>query len=145
MEQSDLLTWDEKFSVGIPVIDEQHKKLVRMTNELFLGCERPDITIVYFIKTIQSAVNYARSHFALEEKYMIEVHYPDYAAHKKEHEDFVAEVLRQVRLFEQGKTAPLSFAQFLKNWLLNHIAVMDKKYSPFFMPIADKIVLPDTK
>jgi hemerythrin len=132
--------WDEAFSVGVPVIDQQHQELVRMTNELFLGCEQAGTTIVYFMKAIQGAVNYAKIHFATEEKYMIQVNFPDYGVHKKEHEDFVAEVLRQVRSFEQGKTAPLTFALFLKDWLLNHIAVSDKKFSPFFLPIADQIV-----
>jgi hemerythrin len=71
---------------------------------------------------------------------MLQVNYPDYTAHKHEHEKFTAEVLSQIRLFEQGKTAPLSFALFLKNWLLNHIAISDKKYSDYLIPIADQIV-----
>jgi hemerythrin len=33
--------------------------------------------------------------------------------------------------FEAGNTAPIELAQFLKKWLLNHIAVSDKQYAPF--------------
>jgi hemerythrin len=139
MENSLSVQWDEAFSVGVPVIDGQHKELVRMTNALFEGCERGGATIVYFMRTIQGAVNYAKIHFATEEKYMVQVDYPDYEVHKREHESFVGEVLHQVRLFERNQTQPMDFALFLKNWLLNHIAVSDKKFSPFFIPIADQI------
>jgi hemerythrin len=132
--------WDDAFSVGVPVIDGQHKELVRMTNVLLEGCEQGRTTIVYFMRTIQAAVNYAKIHFATEEKYMLQVDYPEYEDHKREHEGFVQEVLHQVRLFEQNQTRPLDFALFLKNWLLNHIAVVDKKFSPFLIPIAEQIV-----
>ncbi|MDR1317034.1 MAG: bacteriohemerythrin [Spirochaetales bacterium] len=141
LEKSPFVYWDDSFSVGVPLIDEQHKELVRMTNVLFEGCERGGTGLVSFMQTIQSATNYAKIHFATEEKYMVLVSYPDYEPHKREHESFVAEVLRQVRLFEQNKTQPMDFALFLKNWLLNHIAVSDKKFSPFFIPIADQIVV----
>jgi hemerythrin len=140
MENANLVKWVDAYSVGISAIDKQHQELVRMTNELFRGCERKDLTIVYFMRAIQEAVKYSKVHFATEEKYMLQVNYPDYPAHKNEHEKFIAEVLGQIRLFEQGKTAPLSFALFLKNWLLNHIAVSDKKYSDYLIPIADQIV-----
>jgi hemerythrin len=140
MENVNLVKWSDDYSVGILAIDNQHKELVKMTNALFLGCERTGLTVVYFMKAIQAAVKYAKIHFATEEKYMIQVNYPDYAAHKKEHENFVTEVLSQTRLFEEGKTVPLTFALFLKNWLLNHIAISDKKYSKFLIPIADQIV-----
>jgi hemerythrin len=140
MEKSNFIQWDEAFSVGVPVIDRQHKELVRMTNALFESCEQNDAVTPYFMRAIQGAANYAKTHFATEEKYMRMVNYPDYAAHKKEHEEFVAEVLRQVRLFEQNQARPMDFALYLKNWLLNHIAVSDQKFSPFFVPIADQIV-----
>ncbi|MDR2094125.1 MAG: bacteriohemerythrin [Treponema sp.] len=140
MENANLVKWVDAYSVGIPVIDKQHKELVKMTNDLFLGCERTELTVVYFMKAIQKAVNYSKIHFATEEKYMLKVNYPEYEAHKKEHTAFVTEVLNQIKLFEQGKTAPLSFALFLKNWLLNHIAISDKKYSSYLIPIADQIV-----
>jgi hemerythrin len=140
MTKSTFVQWDTAFSVGVPVIDGQHRELVRMTNVLFESYEQHEAMAAYFMRAIQSATNYAKVHFATEEKYMLLVGYPDYEVHKKEHEEFVAEVLRQVRLFEQNQTQPMDFALFLKNWLLNHIAVSDKKFSPFFMPIADQIV-----
>jgi hemerythrin len=130
MANSNLVQWSDEYSVQCEAIDNQHKELVRMTNELFEGCEKRD-SMAYFMKAIQGAVMYAKTHFSTEEKYMQKGHYPDFAAHRKEHEDFVEEVLRQVKSFEDGHTSPLDFAKFLKNWLLNHIAISDKKYAPY--------------
>ena len=134
MVNSNLVTWSDEYSVQFEAIDNQHKQLVKMTNDLFVGCEKMD-SMSYFMRAIQGAVTYAKTHFSTEEKYMQQGHYPGFAAHRKEHEDFVEEVLRQVRSFEEGKTSPLDFAKFLKNWLLNHIAISDKKYAPYLASI----------
>jgi hemerythrin len=141
MASSHLVTWIDAYSVGSKLIDTQHKGLVEMTNELFKGCDRGDEVISY-MKTIQSAVNYAKIHFATEERFMQKVGYPQYDTHKKEHESFVAEVLKQVKTYEDGNSEPIDFALFLKNWLLNHIAVSDKQYSPYLEKIKDEEFAP---
>ena len=133
--------WQNAFSVGSQLIDNQHKGLVEMTNSLFRGCERHD-EMLSFMSTIQKAVNYAKTHFATEEKFMQKTKYPEYALHKSQHESFVAEVLKQVKNFEEGNCSPLDFALFLKNWLLNHIAVSDKKYAPYLTSIKDEEFAP---
>ena len=126
------VVWDDSFSVGFEPIDIQHKELVLMTNELLQGCKRGAMAAdIAFLRIIRKAVEYAKTHFADEEKYMDQTNYPKLNEHKKEHEDFVAQVLKAVKEFESGNTAPLSMAEFLKNWLLNHIAVSDKQYAPY--------------
>jgi hemerythrin len=141
MSESNIVTWIGEYSVGSDLIDDQHKGLVSMTNELFRGCERHDETIA-FMRAIQKAVSYAKTHFATEERFMQKANYPEYASHKKEHEDFVQVVLQQVKNFEVGTCAPIDFALFLKNWLLNHIAVSDKKYSPYLQCVKDEEFAP---
>ena len=134
--------WQDAFSVGSELIDNQHKGLVDMTNSLFQSCERHD-EMLSFMRTIQKAVNYAKTHFATEEKFMQKTNYPEYALHKSQHDSFVAEVLKQVKKFEENACTPLDFALFLKEWLLNHIAVSDKKYSPYLKNITDEEFAPD--
>jgi hemerythrin len=135
------VAWSDDFSVGSELIDTQHKGLVEMTNSLFRGCERHD-EMISFMRAIQSAVNYAKIHFATEERFMQKTNYPDSAAHKAEHDAFVAEVLSQVKKFETGACTPLDFALYLKNWLLNHIAVSDKKFTPYLKYIRDEEFAP---
>jgi len=126
------VAWDDSFSVGIEHIDNQHKELVKMVNDLYKACKMGALSedIVY-LRTVSKALEYARVHFADEEKYMGIVSYPELAEHKKQHEDFVVEIKNSIKLFEYGKAAPIEMANFLKDWLLNHIAISDKKYAPY--------------
>jgi len=128
----DFVTWDDDFSVGFAAIDNQHKDLVLMVNELFKGCERGAVAAdMAFLRTIRKALEYAKNHFADEEKYMAQSGYPNLNEHKKQHEDFVVTVIKATHGFEAGETAPLEMARFLKDWLLNHIAISDKQYAPY--------------
>ena len=126
------VTWDDAFSVGFDVIDDQHKELVKMVNELFEGCEHGAAAADQaFFRIIKKAVDYARNHFSDEVKYMIQAEYPEVNEHRKQHDDFMMSVLKAMHEFEAGKAAPLELALFLKDWLLNHIAKSDKQYAPF--------------
>jgi hemerythrin len=125
--------WHSSYSVGIKLIDDQHQELIRMTNALFRSCLQGDKAArEFFRKVIRSALDYIKFHFSTEEKIFILVNYPLAAVHKKEHEGFVIEVIKQAKDFEEGrKFVPNAFARFLKNWVLSHIAVSDKKYAEY--------------
>lgn len=133
----DIIQWKDTYSVGIKAIDDQHKGLINMTNDLFLSCLKGDEAArTFFKKVIHNAVEYIKVHFDTEEKIMRKIKYPEFAAHKKEHENFVAEVLLRVKDFEEGrKFVPNVFARFLKEWVLGHIAMSDKKYAHFIWSI----------
>ena len=132
----DSVIWDNSFSVGFDPIDVQHKELVKMTNELFQACEQGVIAAdMAFLQTMKKALNYAETHFADEEGYLTEVNYPYLDEQKDQHEDFVAEVQKSIEEFEAGNIEPVSLARFLKKWLLNHIAVYDKKYAPYLVKL----------
>ena len=128
----DSVTWDNAYSVDFEPIDIQHKELVTMVNVLFDACRQgADAADKVFLQTIKKAVVYARNHFSDEEQYMLKASYPDLNNHRKLHDDFVATVLKSMQEYESGNTAPVDMAQFLKKWLLNHIAISDKQYAPY--------------
>ncbi|MDR2759459.1 MAG: hemerythrin, partial [Spirochaetaceae bacterium] len=65
--------------------------------------------------------------------------YPDFAVHKKEHEEFVKQVLEEVKAFEEGKKfIPNVFVRFLRDWTLTHIAMSDKKYAEYILALKKK-------
>ena len=126
------VTWDDSFSVGFELIDDQHKELVNMVNGLFESCDKGAAAAdKAFLQTIKKAADYTRDHFSTEDKYMVLASFPNISEHRKQHDEFFATVLKAMKEFESGKTAPHELAQFLKSWLLNHIAVSDKQYAPF--------------
>jgi len=130
----DSVAWDDSYSVGFEPIDNQHKNLVLMTNELFQACKEGVIAAdIAFLQTMKKAVEYAETHFADEENYMREANYPHLDEHKELHEDFVESVVNSIEEFEAGNAEPIDMARYLKKWLLNHIAISDKKYMPYLV------------
>jgi hemerythrin len=120
--------------VGVKAIDDQHKELLALTNDLFNHCVGDEASErAYFKKIIGKAVEYVKVHFATEEKIMLATKFKGYWNHKMEHDAFVLNVVEQIKLFESGKPFTLlAFTRFLKNWILTHIAVTDKQYIGHF-------------
>ncbi|MDR2313394.1 MAG: bacteriohemerythrin [Spirochaetaceae bacterium] len=131
MENGVFVEWDNRYSVGIPLIDEQHKKLIEMTNTLYEAClGGTETATAHFREVVRGTVDYVKYHFTAEEKLLENAKYPDLACHKKEHESFILKIFEEVKKFEEGKKfVPNVFVRYLKDWILAHIAVEDKKYA----------------
>jgi hemerythrin len=138
--KSDLVTWSPTFSVGIKLIDDQHKELLNLTNDLFNHCVGNEAEErSYFEKVIHEAVKYVKIHFSTEEKIMRQTSFSGFLDHKREHEAFVLTVVEQVQAFNEGKKFNLTtFTKFLKNWILTHIALQDKQYFEYFKKVATR-------
>jgi len=136
--KSKLVSWSPSFSVGIKIVDDQHKGLIKLVNDMFshvIGDEIAERS--YFQKVIKEAVKYVKIHFATEEKIMIATKFPGYMQHKKAHDSFVLAIVANIKDYEAGKKFTLAtFTRYLKEWVLTHIAVMDKGYFDYFKRIA---------
>ena len=136
--KAELISWSAAFSVGINLIDDQHKELFKLVNDMFNHVVKDaQAERAYFKKVIERAVEYVKVHFYTEEKIMLYNHFPGYSEHKKAHDTFVLTVVDKVQNFEAGKKfILLEFTQFLKEWILTHIAIMDKGYFSYFSQTA---------
>ena len=134
----ELITWSKTFACGIKLIDDQHKNLVDLVNEMFNHVSGDDEQEKsYLSRVINEAVMYIKVHFATEEKIMMATQFSGYADHKIAHDRFIATVGKNISDFSSGKKFTLySFTNFLKNWILSHIAVMDKQYIVYLKKIA---------
>jgi len=137
-----IVTWQDSYSVGIKLIDEQHMKLIKLTNKLFDSCmsghERSKSESI-FLDVIQEVIDYVGYHFGTEEKIMEKINYPAYKMHKQEHMNFIKEVLIKVEEFRFGKiNTALSFVYYLRDWVLHHIAVNDKKLGNYLLEMKRK-------
>jgi len=134
------VTWSNSYSMGVKIVDDQHKGLLEFVNDLFnhaSGNEAEERA--YFKEVIQQAVKYIKEHFHTEEKLMIATKFPGYMEHKKIHDQFTLTVVNTVKDFEAGKRLVLKkFAYFLKDWVLTHVAVEDVQYAAYFKKIATR-------
>lgn len=138
--KAELIKWSSTFACGVRVIDDQHKGLVNLVNELFnhiTGNEKEELE--YFNKVINEAVKYVKVHFETEEKIMRATSFSGYAEHKRAHESFILNVVYNVKEYQETKRISLgTFTKFLKEWILSHVAVMDKQYFEYFSKIATR-------
>jgi hemerythrin len=123
-----LIEWNDAFSVGIDSIDEQHKGLLDLLNKLVNQLGRPVDR-----KVTEDAVNklleYTVFHFSTEEYLMRKADYPEYDAHKAEHEMLVKKASDFFKDFVQQKTdLTEDIVIFLRDWVFNHILKTDMKY-----------------
>ncbi len=137
---TEIVTWSERLACGIKLIDDQHKGLVELVNDMFNHATGNSIQEHdYFNIVIQEVVKYVKVHFATEEKIMIATKFSGYAEHKKAHDSFVLAVVDNINDYKAGNRLTLStFTKFLKEWILSHIAMMDKQYFEYFRKIATR-------
>ncbi len=126
-----LLTWQDKYSVGIKQIDDQHKQLFTMINDLndamLVGKGKDALMPI-----LNKLASYCISHFAVEEKLFDTHGYPETADHKEKHYKMNAKVKSLIGDVQSGKsTVSIEVMNFLKNWLDKHIMETDQKYAPY--------------
>jgi hemerythrin len=128
-----LVVWNDKLSINIKSIDDQHKKLIELINDFYENiANRSNKQNVS--QVLSGLKKYIEEHFAFEEKYMKFYHYPDFGRHKKEHESFINRVKEIEDKFNSDQTVlSLDITSFLFDWLKKHIMISDKRYSEFFI------------
>jgi hemerythrin len=125
------LKWEDKFTVGIKAIDDDHKKLIQLMVDLWDSIEMgKGRTII--VDVLQKLLDYTRTHFTDEEKIMIANNYPDYDQHKTDHDRFVNEVMNAAKDYIEKRAIPTQkILTFLARWLMGHILVYDKNLGKF--------------
>jgi len=126
-----LISWNENLSVGIKSIDEQHKKLVGMVNDLHsaMGSGRGKEIMS---QTVAGLVEYTKGHFCYEEELMKKHSYPGLLNHKLKHDNLTKQVSGLDKKIKDGQAVvTVEVMNFLKDWLSTHIQSEDKNYGPF--------------
>ncbi|MCB1515384.1 MAG: hemerythrin family protein [Hyphomicrobiaceae bacterium] len=128
-----VLEWSDEFSVGIDLIDKQHKILIRAINLLAMAVEY-NSSRELMREIFVTLRDYTDTHFAYEEELFDRFSYPETDKHKAEHRSLLSQV---VNLEQRWKTGEAEIGpevlKFLVNWLRTHILGSDKKYSDFLI------------
>jgi len=125
------IKWSDDLSVGIDMVDEDHKKLLSLINQLQTAAHyQTDNTLIE--STLNDLVDYTKYHFSREEQLMEQNNYPDLTGHKEQHEAMVNQVTEFINEYRTDNTRTIdNVISYLKTWLINHIKGTDREYIPY--------------
>ena len=145
VSNENIVVWDEKYATGITLIDDQHKELVNLTNQLYQAClgENEELGAA-FKEALGRMVEYVKFHFSVEQQLMERVKFPDSAEHAVQHGVMVKSILDAAKEFSEGKKfVPNQFVRTLRDWVFSHIALYDKAYAVYILEQKKKGLLND--
>lgn len=122
------IIWSSEYEIGIPVIDNQHKRIVEYINTVH-ELQQQGNGDDQLRAVLHNLVDYTLSHFAFEEALMEEAGYSDLADHQLAHKAFARQIEQLRRRFNQGNEVASELAGMLQTWLLKHIMNDDLSYS----------------
>lgn len=130
------IEWNDEYLLGINEIDNQHKKLLKIANELYdLIVDSEEAYKNTLSVVLKKLTDYTIYHFSNEEAFMSEYGYTGTATHKISHDSFIAEVNSQIKLLTTAnKESAEKFYVYIVNWVLMHIAKADKIWAKFVKP-----------
>ncbi len=125
------IVWSKILSVGFEEIDEDHRKLIGIFNELNRAVTAGDAAD-YLAATLEELINCTVWHFSHEERLMLKHRYAGIEEHKAEHRELVlgARELQQQLLAAGQRVADEQIA-FLDRWLTAHILTTDQRLGAF--------------
>ena len=125
------INWDSTYSVGVKTIDEQHKRIVDIINQLI-----EDSHLYVHSERISEMLGqlrvYAREHFKDEESLLKKHKFHNIDLHKEEHMEFRLRLLElcQDTMNEKG-SVPQELLTFVRNWWFDHILLSDMEFKSF--------------
>lgn len=124
-----LVRWSDAMSVGVPSLDDQHKKMLTLLNQLHDGMMTGKDKLALG-DVLKALISMTAIHFKYEEELLARSGYPDDATHRGEHAVLTRQVIEIRRQYESvGPSAmTIPVMSFLKNWLVAHIQGADMKY-----------------
>lgn len=124
-----LMSWNNKYSVGVEELDSQHKTLMEILNELHAAtlkgkAKEAAVTVLPRLAVL------AREHFAAEERLMESIKFPGLDAHRARHSDLTAKVKEFAARHEKGdSTVYMEALYFVRDWLHKHMQAEDQEYA----------------
>lgn len=124
------LVWQERFNLGVEVIDKEHKKLFSILNRLLSDKQKDEKSQWIYQEGIKYFKEHAMKHFAEEEVYMASISYPGFETHRRIHDNFRKQTLPTLeKELNQTDYSPEAIEHFLgvcSGWLIGHTLTEDR-------------------
>lgn len=112
--------------VAIPSMNDTHLEEMLIIDKLDTAVANNDVKTIATL--IDELLKHTTIHFMNEDNMMKEAQYPDYGAHKSEHDRHLQELGSLVKYFEKNKDSKAIYAYSKGNltpWRIHHIETMD--------------------
>lgn len=123
------LIWENRFNIGVEIIDREHKKLFKIINKLLEFSEQEEKSTWVCREGIKYFKEHAAKHFTEEENYMASISYKGLEMHKRIHEDFrlctIPALEKELKQTDYSKDAISHFLGVCAGWLVSHTLVED--------------------
>lgn len=124
------IQWNDEFAIGVEAIDKDHKAIFDKYQALY-GFMKQGLGHQYYEELAEFLTGYVDAHFSREEKYQAAINYKDCEAHKAYHKKFIDELKGMLAAKKDQEISNLDLIRmnmFIKDWLLHHIFIEDRKY-----------------
>jgi hemerythrin len=124
-----LILWTDHMSVGVKLLDNDHKKLVLLVNNLsdgvVAGQARQELE-----SNFGKLVEFTRLHFSNEERLLEETGYSGTAAHRQEHNRLLDQLMELQARFLSGaeEAKDQDVMNRLRAWLFKHTQGADQDF-----------------
>lgn len=126
----EIIEWNDKFKIGVEVVDKAHAKLFRITKKLLELSEDASSNQSTFREGVKYLEAYSMMHFSEEETYMRSIRYSGYAQHKRVHDNFrdstLVSLKKDLELSHYSPAAIQRFVATMNSWLKTHIMQEDQ-------------------
>ena len=124
-----LVKWRKKYSVGVKTLDNQHRGLMRVLNELHAAAMQGKVGEVAG-PLLSQVFCASREHFSTEEGLMESTKYPGLAEHRAIHRKLITKVSEFLARHDEGDiTSYVQLLYFVRDWFRDHMTEEDQKYS----------------
>lgn len=124
------LEWQDRFNIGVEVIDREHRKLFSILRKLLANRNKDERSKWVCQEGIKYFKEHAMKHFEDEEKYMRSVNYAGYDTHKHLHENFRKNTLpaleEELERSDYSQDAVDHFIGVCTGWLIGHTLTEDR-------------------
>jgi hemerythrin len=127
------MPWTSNLSVGVSLIDDQHKTWFEKAEALFEAGKNNQAK-EYVGTLLKFLDEYTKKHFADEETYMLSINYPGYSEQKAAHTAFISQLAKLRSDYDSSGgnlMVIINANQMVLEWLTKHISSMDKKIGAF--------------
>jgi len=122
-----LLQWKPTYSLGIPAVDLEHRKMIEMINDVYsqIDREHDEESVQIALADIHAGIS---AHFALEERLMREAAWPEYTNHKDDHEELLDQIRDIMDAYTDDPEAGREILRRrLSDWFGRHFATFDAR------------------